>query len=754
MLQIRLITCQETTKGIRKTLQNISTDLSKLFEESIQRIESHSAERKEIAVRTLMWLSCARRPLQVLELLHALATQPGALSFDPEDCPPIKTVIESCSGLVTIDNESSTIRLVHSTLQDFLVTKRQVLFPAAQTIITNVCLTYLSFDPAKFATENGDNDGGGDLDTQIPSRMPFFAYASAYWGHHANEASPEEIRNLALAYLLDDSKTTRAASIRGLHMSRKLKTENNQRRRGLESHVHDVESEEVVSKKKLTTSGLHTAAFFNLADLLIPLLDSGASVDLADPTDFGNTALHVAAFEGHVNVALLLLDRGANVNARNKELNSPLFLATSAGHLEIVEILLNRGALPDISRFDGWRALHKAADIGYLELVRTLLEHGAGVHTGSCRGVTALSRAAGRGNIEVVSLLLKNGADINCVTSDRWTPLHGAAISGQAEVVRLLLEEGADPSFPNQQGCTPLHHACRGGNCEVAALILQRGVDCLATESRGRIALHDAAEGGHDGVLKLLLEQDPLQLIQRDERGRTPRDLAISAGEYECARLLRQAERSFLGQQDEPKTKLELAVKECDETGLIGLLEEFENKDIDATNSEGLTPLHQAMQDDLYSISSVLLEHGANIEAEGPSGWRALHYAARKGNPSTVQLCLSHGADIGATTNRGQTVLHKACQNGNVETIKILLQSGANIEAEDRLRSRPLHIAAWNGNDKALLLLLDHGADLKVKDRKGRSVHACAAQGGHHGLVEVVRGQNSQKLEFDDSPYQ
>ena len=86
-------------------------------------------------------------------------------------------------------------------------------------------------------------------------------------------------------------------------------------------------------------------------------------------------------------------------------------------------------------------------------------------------------------------------------------------------------------------------------------------------------------------------------------------------------------------------------------------LEEFENKDIDATNSEGLTTLHQAMQDDLYSISSVLLEHGANIEAEGPSGWRALHYAARKGNPSTVQLCLSHGADTGATTSR--TCTHK-----------------------------------------------------------------------------------------------
>jgi len=68
-----------------------------------------------------------------------------------------------------------------------------------------------------------------------------------------------------------------------------------------------------------------------------------------------------------------------------------------------------------------------------------------------------------------------------------------------------------------------------------------RSLARMLTESGGRIALHDVAEGGHDALLKLLLEQDPLQLIQQDERRRTPRDLAIPTSEYEFSSLLRQA---------------------------------------------------------------------------------------------------------------------------------------------------------------------------------------------------------------------
>ena len=55
--------------------------------------------------------------------------------------------------------------------------------------------------------------------------------------------------------------------------------------------------ERAVGKRKLTTSGIHTTAIFDLVHLLIPLPESGLNIGLA----------------------ALLPDRRSNVKARNKD---------------------------------------------------------------------------------------------------------------------------------------------------------------------------------------------------------------------------------------------------------------------------------------------------------------------------------------------------------------------------------------------------------------------------------------------------
>jgi len=56
-----------------------------------------------------------------------------------------RLIIEYCSGVVVIAQKSSTVRLVHHTLQDFLQARRQNLFPTTDTHIATTCLTYLCF---------------------------------------------------------------------------------------------------------------------------------------------------------------------------------------------------------------------------------------------------------------------------------------------------------------------------------------------------------------------------------------------------------------------------------------------------------------------------------------------------------------------------------------------------------------------------------------------------------------------------------
>lgn len=146
-----------TRSEIRKSLRNLSANLGQAFEDTLRRIENEPQNRRLIAMQSLMWISRSYRPLQINELRHALATQAGDTKFDPDNVLQAKFIVECCSGLVVVDDESSIVRLVHHTLQDFLHSKRQELSRREETEITKICLTYLCLDQLDVA--NPDQRG-------------------------------------------------------------------------------------------------------------------------------------------------------------------------------------------------------------------------------------------------------------------------------------------------------------------------------------------------------------------------------------------------------------------------------------------------------------------------------------------------------------------------------------------------------------------------------------------------------------------
>jgi hypothetical protein len=62
-----------------------------------------------------------------------------------ENLPEIEDIISVCAGLVTVDQESNIIRLVHYTTQESFEWNQVTLFPNSQTDIAMTCVTYLSF---------------------------------------------------------------------------------------------------------------------------------------------------------------------------------------------------------------------------------------------------------------------------------------------------------------------------------------------------------------------------------------------------------------------------------------------------------------------------------------------------------------------------------------------------------------------------------------------------------------------------------
>jgi hypothetical protein len=109
---------KRSPKAIRTALEKLpkgSEAYDQAYREAMERIEGQTADYEILAKQVLSWITCAMRPLTTLELQHALAVEVGESELDQENLPEIEDMVSVCTGLVTVDEESHIIRLVHYT---------------------------------------------------------------------------------------------------------------------------------------------------------------------------------------------------------------------------------------------------------------------------------------------------------------------------------------------------------------------------------------------------------------------------------------------------------------------------------------------------------------------------------------------------------------------------------------------------------------------------------------------------------------
>ena len=115
----------------------------------------------------------------------------GSTDLDIRNIPAIEALLACSLGLVTVEQSSSTVRLVHYTLQEHLANNTE-LFPNARSIIAEVCLTYVNFPHVRGVSPNLRS---------VPPTVPFAEYASCYWGTHARLGTTESVKALTLKLL-------------------------------------------------------------------------------------------------------------------------------------------------------------------------------------------------------------------------------------------------------------------------------------------------------------------------------------------------------------------------------------------------------------------------------------------------------------------------------------------------------------------------------------------------------------------------
>jgi len=388
----------------------------------------------------------------------------------------------------------------------------------------------------------------------------------------------------------------------------------------------------------------------------------------------GQHPIHAAIESANPPMIDLLFDSGLvaiDVNIRDSAGRSPLFYAALMGNLEVVQRLLTfPGCEVDAETYSGWRPIHAAL---------------GGINAGLIGA-----------HEEVASLLLDLGANPQKPTTNGCTPLHYACCIGLESVVRkLLLQHAVDVNaialnsrFPsrslptmeapkNGNLQTPLHMALEGSHERVSQLLIDEHLDasCVDTpDSDGRTALWLAARAGFDSIVESLVHKGAdvnAQMI----RGKTPLMASIGAprqtpGHKRVVDILLEKGAFLNTENDNQMTALSLAVK------------------------HGYT-------DTCAKIFAIAAKTGTKFLTKEQLGI-LLHSAIRYRHFSVTELLLQHGADVEICDKDGRTPLHKAVMCANTEVVRRLVRCGVPLDKKDDCGRTPLDIAVFGLNNSDL----------------------------------------------------
>ncbi|KAL2186498.1 Pkinase-domain-containing protein [Thermothelomyces heterothallicus CBS 203.75] len=178
-LHLESLSTKINRKAIRLALKTLPATLDATYSEAVQRIHNQAPDLVEVAKSVLFWVICAKRPLTVLELRQMYATLelPDHTPLEDDDLPDGELLTSTCGGLLLVEGEAQTVRVVHYTAQEYFERTHVQELEAARLSLANASLAYISLP--------NFSDGPCATDTAMARRLEqfrFLDYASRYWG--------------------------------------------------------------------------------------------------------------------------------------------------------------------------------------------------------------------------------------------------------------------------------------------------------------------------------------------------------------------------------------------------------------------------------------------------------------------------------------------------------------------------------------------------------------------------------------------
>ena len=249
--------------------------------------------------------------------------------------------------------------------------------------------------------------------------------------------------------------------------------------------------------------------------------------------------------------------------------------------------------------------------------------------------------------------------------------LHVACFENNPQVVKLLLEQGADPNIKlPKSGLTPIELACADRQMDPEILSMLAGY--LFPHRLDVNAFHCVRSRGYPEdftLLQLACHSQNIQAITTLLANQADPNLATTDWDASPLHIL------FHGQPNEQALQILLAAEQIN---------------INATTSEGVTPLMFACQNHAELAHLLLMNDRVDVHAEDCLGRQAVHYAAQSDHETVIKALLEKEADVNAKTTKGVTPLHLAVIGKCDAVIDVLLDHGADTTTKAVFNPFPL----------------------------------------------------------------
>jgi ankyrin repeat protein len=146
----------------------------------------------------------------------------------------------------------------------------------------------------------------------------------------------------------------------------------------------------------------------------------------------------------------------------------------------------------------------------------------------------ATKRKLGRG----VSSVLARGAHPELADGQGQAPLHWAAQNADEQIMSILLERGASVDAYDLMGRTTLHWCIQKGMASSVKMLLDMGANPLHVTKSNETYLHWALRSGFPDTIGVSLLEMGVNPTVRNDRGESPLDVAMVAGDTALALYL------------------------------------------------------------------------------------------------------------------------------------------------------------------------------------------------------------------------